>query len=216
MKVWLSLFFALISTSFLWKISSQSNKSYYQFLIEIFRPLVIQTSIRYKGIKNLKIEINSKVKKFIIIGLLYIWLIFSIVLNKSFSGLLVNTYFDIKLSPFIRTIEDLAANEDLNFDGNYFLYHLKYNKPNEYSILRKRYEKFAEYRKQNYENNSLNKLIEVANKKLVLLADTLRVRQYKSLYPDLNLVTSQEKYGPNYASFFMGRKHAFISKIQKT
>ena len=49
--------------------------------------------------------------------LLVIWLLVSLVLNKSYTSLLLNTYFNVKTAPVVQSLEDIRHNKNLLIAG---------------------------------------------------------------------------------------------------
>ena len=50
--------------------------------------------------------------------LLVVWLMVSFVLNKSFTSLLLNTYFNVKTIPFVQSLEDIRKNQEILISGH--------------------------------------------------------------------------------------------------
>ena len=53
-------------------------------------------------------------KRYCQITFITIWLICASILTKSFTSLLLNTYFNLKYEPLFETLDDLINNRDLN------------------------------------------------------------------------------------------------------
>jgi hypothetical protein len=85
------------------------------------------------------------IKKFIIILLISIWFVMSLILSKSFSDSLLLSYFKLKLSPIISSLEDIEYNLNLKIvtgnilTNNYIQHHYIYKSLYERYIQTKKY-----------------------------------------------------------------------------
>src|SRR5690349_1706777 len=96
--------------------------------------LIMFTTVLFKLVKDIKInfidfiirnllgqssmEINifssMQMKNISMITLIIIWLQSASILSKAFSGLLLNTYFNVKSVSIVNSLEDIINNQDIN------------------------------------------------------------------------------------------------------
>ena len=74
-------------------------------------------------------KIYSKVSTILFI----IWLFSSLILSKSLMGILLNSFFNIKYAPIVKTIEDIRCNKDIKLWG-YYRHLSKASKENKLNI----------------------------------------------------------------------------------
>ena len=60
----------------------------------------------------------SKIHSLIFINLVLIWIMMSFILSTSFTGLLLNTFFNIKSIPVVNTLQDIRKNKKLLIGGD--------------------------------------------------------------------------------------------------
>ena len=56
------------------------------------------------------------------ITLLVIWLFMSLVLNQSYTSLLLNTYFNVKTTPVVKSLDDIREHKELLISGIIFYF----------------------------------------------------------------------------------------------
>ena len=61
---------------------------------------------------------NNKIHKWILICLFIIWLYSSLIISKSFTSLLLRTFFELKPIPIVNTLKDIRDNKDLKLTGH--------------------------------------------------------------------------------------------------
>ena len=154
--------------------------------------------------------------------LIVVWLQSASVLSKAFTGLLLNTYFNVISVPIVNDIQDVINNEDINIacDENLlqmFLVIYKFDKDTKDRLLARvaEYQKKVKYRKRFHLDNMINDelLNDVINGKTVLLTFTqLRLIYYHhyNLYQD-DIAMGEGKYF-NMKVFQMVKKSMSISK----
>ena len=77
------------------------------------------SNIIEKGDKDVRTycTINSKIQASILICLFIVWIYSSIIISKSFTGLLLNTFFKIKPIQLVNTLQDIRDNKNLKIMG---------------------------------------------------------------------------------------------------
>ena len=142
---------------------------------------------------------NNKLKKYILIILFNIWLFSSLIISKSFNGLLLNSFFYVEHVPVVTTLQDILDNKPLNVRGSSNLRYLSRENFNLTDIIEK-----AKKNKKNYTSYEII-LKDVANGDLVLLANSILMRFikfYSRTYLD-RIVVSDTKYIPNYTTMYV-------------
>jgi hypothetical protein len=141
----------------------------------------------------------------------------SSVLSRSFSGLLLKTYFLQKAQPVVKSFDEIVNNEELEISSIQSLSAVKSSKTKGYDILSKKCKKYWNKLRQKFNNNISLVYGEIDRKilsgKTVHLTDTFAAKKYKLNYPEFKLINLEEKFAPNYVSFPMYRKHVFSDKI---
>ena len=157
--------------------------------------------------------------------LIFVWLQSASILSKAFTGLLLNTYFNVKSVPIVNDFQDIIDNKDINIacDENLLMWFLTLYKYGNDTIQRlkarvDRYQKQVNYRVRYHLDNMIYDplLDHVINGKTVLLAFThmkdIYMDHYKSYQDDIAI--GEGKYY-NMKVFQMVHKSLPISKKLK-
>ena len=98
------MFILLFITDILFKISKPKKFNF----IDVMTRIVLDQS------SNDIMVLYNRSKNVTLIILLVIWLQSASILSKAFSGLLLNTYFNVKSVPIVNSLEDIINNQDIN------------------------------------------------------------------------------------------------------
>ena len=112
--MWIILFLCLVINTYIFDKITNKTLSLVNSFITLFGYLTGQgphKDIRYYC-KNI-----TKLNSLIFITQVVIWLFASLILSLSFNGLLLNTFFFIKSTPVVNTLEDIRDNKKLLIDG---------------------------------------------------------------------------------------------------
>ena len=144
--------------------------------------------------------------------LLFIWLLFSTILSKCFTSVLLGTFFKIKPTLTVETLEDLVSNPGIKIIGRESLDHFMSTKPKVYEILRKRLfvtnsEKIL---KILLTPEVMNDMI---NRKAVLLHDSHQRKAIQSLFPEINYKESEHKYNQQIIYTYVSKDNTNYEKI---
>ena len=190
----------------LWKCITKEELSYSHSFIILFRSLTWQS-------------INKDIRKFCgsrnyyrisIFNLTFIiWVISSLILSKSFTGLLLNSYFNIKYIPVVNTLQDIRNNKDVLIWANHgsISFNSKINHVDIDDII--------ERNKEN-KTHSFKQIELIIKGNGVLLLSTSQRKAYidrNKIYQD-RLFISETKYLPNYVSFVVKRNQVFTEIVK--
>ena len=104
----------MVIITFLWKYLTKSRLSAIDSCEAIVRFLIGQSNKR--GTMSFVDGLNKSMA-FSYTTLLVIWLLVSLVLNKSYTSLLLNTYFNVKTAPVVQCLEDIRRDKGLLIAG---------------------------------------------------------------------------------------------------
>lgn len=157
--------------------------------------------------------------------LIIIWFLSSFILTKSFSGLLLNIYFNMKSHSIVNNIEDIIDNKQLSMAG-WSLKYLNATKPDEYKILTQRVSEFKknfktifnetideEFGWKSFEGKKLTILEQVEKGQTVLYLDSWGSDKIRLTNPGINLVEAEDKYSPNFHTLFISKRNLLYEKI---
>ena len=199
----------------------------FEVITNVFRSITQNSIQEFQSLENiLKNELQFKRrlnKNIVIVILIIIWIIFSDLMTKSFSSVSLKTYFNPKSYLAVNSIEDITENPELLVAGNLSLYFLKAIKPKEYHKLLPRVEQYERLfeeklgQKIGYEWRTLisseDVLGEVVRAETVLILDSYATAFTQRMNPGFRLVTAEDKYSPNYITFFISKQHICYEKI---
>ena len=130
--------------------------------------------------------------------LLFVLLICSSILSKSFTSILLNVYTIKKPSLTIQTMDDIINNPDLFVAGFISLKKLEHYRPDIFHALKERVINYHKILNIKLDDNMYlldDKLIrDIISRKSVALMSTLETELMKLYYPDSNLKESESKY----------------------
>ena len=104
----------MVIITFLWKLLTKSRLSTIDSCEAVVRFLIGQSNKR--GTMSFVDRLNKSMA-FTHTTLLVIWLLVSLVVNKSYTSLLLNTYFNVKTTPIVQSLQDIRNNKDLLIAG---------------------------------------------------------------------------------------------------
>ena len=158
--------------------------------------------------------------------LIVVWLQSASILNKAFTGLLLNTFLNVKMVPIVNDFQDVIDNKDINIACDelylsWFLAKYEYDQDTSDKIQARvsRYQEQVKYRERFHLDNMINDelLNHVINGKTVILTfSQLRVIYYNhyKLYEG-DIAMGEGKYF-NMKVFQMVNKSMSISKELKS
>ncbi len=180
-------------------------------LLNLLNPLIMRGMNKIESLDKLELNAKTSIKGKMFIFLLIVWLISSTILSYSFSGLVLNSYFQFKSRAIIETVDDVINNEQIQISGIDFLDLLQWIKPEEHKILAERY-----YRKDGKRFESMNgttfRLIN--DGKLIIFTSSLMIQLYQRLFPQMILYESREKFYPRSESILISKSHRYTDKLR--
>ncbi len=180
-------------------------------LLNLLNPLIMRGMNKIESLDKLELNAKTSIKGKIFIFLLIVWLISSTILSYSFSGLVLNSYFQFKSRAIIETVDDVINNEQIQISGIDFLDLLQWIKPEEHKILAERY-----YRKDGKRFESMNgttfRLIN--DGKLIIFTSSSMIQLYQRLFPQMILYESREKFYPRSEPILISKSHRYTDKLR--
>ena len=145
--------------------------------------------------------------------LLVVWLQSASILSKAFTGILLNTYFNIKTFPIVDNIHDIFASKDISIAiGNdwFYSHSLPSFNRSEQKLIRKHIKKYI---------NVLDEqvLVDVIMGRTVIMCTSTKRDEFYlkyRLYQD-KFAFSKKKYVKNYASYNIRKRLYFKSILVK-
>ena len=193
---------------FLWKHLTKKRLTTINSFIVMFQNLTQQgEDIRINCNKN------NKIHSRIFIMLVTLWIILCLVLSYAFTGLLLNTFFRLKPSPVVNTLQDIRDNKQLLIMGDaYSLSYIYQNNNFDISDIIERIEQSDHF----YNTNRRSKLFDVVNGITVLVYNTFRTSQinYGARFYQDRLFISPSKYFPDYMTFFILKNEPYTKMIE--
>ena len=200
-----------MTMSIFYKLTSKIN-----FVGLIIRTLLGQSEFKLEKLSNM-FSIS-----WVNILLIFVWLQSASILNKAFTGLLLNTFFNVKSVPIINDFKDIIDNKDINIAGQeiylkWYLAKYEYDQDTSNRLQDRvgRYQKQVKYRERYHLNNMIYDplLNDIINGKTVLLTFShmrvIYLHHYKLYHREIAL--AEEKYY-NMKVFQMVKKSISISK----
>jgi len=159
---------------------------------------------------------NKKQHLISIYILLFVWILGLNILNKAFISLLLKTYFKVKPTLTVETLDDIVSNPDLLIAGKDFMKEIKLFRPDIYDTLKNRILKYEKELNEKSSEDWLNILMkDVFNGKAVYLINSVTVEFNKHLYFDSNLISSPVKYCPNYIYYYVSKSYLHHKQIYR-
>ena len=147
------------------------------------------------------------------------WITLCSVLSRSYSSVLLNTYFRDRTVTSIATLEEIVNSDDINVwaDNKKTLEIFNYTNPNTYKILTEKANRYDKIRSET--RNTTNKrffvqqLQNLAAKKTVHLDVTSNIDSLIAMFPNLRLTKANEKFSPYFTGLLMHKSHQFSQNI---
>ena len=195
----------MITHTYLWNYVTNKTLTLVISFITLYRYLIGQNQdqdIRYYC-KNI-----NKINSLIFITIVIIWIISSLILGFAFKGLLLNTFFIIKSTPVVNTLEDIRKNKHLLINGqlDYLPYLARINKFTIEDIITRMKET----------KNITNTIEKIINGEGIIISDSLNTKKFISsakFYND-KISVSESKYLPDYLSFIVHKNRNFTKIIE--
>ena len=192
----------MVIISFLWKLLTNNKLSAIDSFITILRYLLNQSNNKesrsFADRHNKRLALSY-------ITLLVIWLLVSLVLNQSYTSLLLNTYFNVKTTPVVQNLEDIRNNKDLLIVGiPEYLSRVSIDFNFKINDLLERIEKDPDNLPDPFISSKICE--KILDGKSVLIGDTEQINtfmEHNKYYHD-NLVVV-DKYLPEFISFYVSK-----------
>ena len=202
---------------------SHKNIETIELITDILRSLTDKPpKVIVSIVKLIKSDRRKSCKNKILMMLIIIWIIVSLLLTKSFSSVLLNTYFNPNTHLAVNSMQQIIESPDLSVAGIGSLNYLNASKPEEYLKLKPR---VKEYEKQliralhkkkfdpHWVSQSEKALDLILSGRTVFLFQSHDSTVIKRMNPWLSLETAPDKYSPNYITIFVSKKHFCYKKI---
>lgn len=165
-------------------------------------------------IGNLEIYIESYKNKILVILMVTIWLQSASILCKAFSGLLLNTYFNIRKFPIVNDMRDIISNKHLEIAANpyqikllYLSGHLEIDHARE---LLTRINKFIEENNFNHDTDYFESYIfrGLITGKTIIMCNSMVSEIYREHFRDYNgkFNVAENKYSMDHVNFIVSKK----------
>ena len=174
----------------------------------MFRSLTEQGDI--KDVRNY-CEPGCKICSNVSTMLFVIWLFSSVILSKSFTGLLLNSFFNVKYEPIVKTLEDIRENKHILPWGDKYLSLGSKDTNLNFNDIVKRIENNREI------FTDLIKAVEMVLKgEAVLLYNSIQRRSFMNVFDSYEnrIYVSSTKYLPNYSVFVVQKNREYTNIIQ--
>ena len=192
----------MVIITFLWKLLTNNKLSAIDSFITILRYLLNQSNNRES---RSFADRHNKRLAFSYTTLLVIWLLVSLVLNQSYTSLLLNTYFNVKTTPVVQNLEDIRNNKDLLIVGiPEYLSRVSIDFNFKINDLLERIEKDPDNLPDPFISSKICE--KILDGKSVLIGDTEQINtfmEHNKYYHD-NLVVV-DKYLPEFISFYVSK-----------
>ena len=139
------------------------------------------------------VQLNNKMMALSFTLLFIIWLFVSLVLNRSYTSLLLNTYFNVKFKPVVESLEDIRQQKELQISGipYYFNIIMKQFKIDIGDLISRLNEN-----KDNFPNPIYSHKVaeQVINSRTVLIANTFHTEHFRiqnKYYHDKMVITNK-------------------------
>ena len=193
-------------------------------ITDIFSSISEKSQEYIKVIYDLITRVNIRLhKKLIMLILIVIWLIFSTILTKIFSSVLLNTYLNPKSYLAVNSLQDVIELPRLSIGGSHLIFYINESLPEVYQQLigrakdyeTKCFEKFLKGEKNfNKLFQSEQVLSQVSRGETVLFIDSFSAGIIIRQNPWLRLtIVEGVGYSPHYVSLFVHKEHKFYKKI---
>ena len=179
----------------LYKSTTNSKINFVELIIRTF---LGQSDFKLENLSRMSISLAN-------IMLIVVWLQSASVLSKAFTGLLLNTFFNVQSVPVVNDFQDIIHNKDINIacDENYLMWFLvkyQYDEYTKNTLLARvtRYQEQVKYRERFHLDHMIYDplLNDIINGKTVLLTFTVLkdiYLHYYKYYQD-DIANGDEKY----------------------
>ena len=154
--------------------------------------------------------------------LIFVWLIASSCITRSFKSILLKTYYKTKPSLTVNTLEDIVNRPDLSISGSFNLDGIKQFKPEVHRDLMRRAITYQTKMDIDYDtangtlaSYSKNVIKEVVNGQGVIIANTYGVELFKKMYPMYKLMESDIKYAQIFVYSSIHKNIPYYNRINK-
>lgn len=212
LQIWVSIVFTIGIFGVLFEMSTDSVVTLSNAVTDMIGDFAGQSSHRTRLMSRIRNRMSIAFSKwFVFQSLLYIWVIAGAVLSRSISSVLLQSYIGAKVSPFIDSLADIAADEHrIDVEGVQLLDVLE-NEIDDNLWLKLR----SKFRRDNNRNemsrvaqklNSVAKLRAVLNGELIQLDNSANNREKRLMFPNLALTVGHSKYGKTLFAFFVSKR----------
>ena len=181
-------------------------------LLIVFSSLTNQSSkVFSKLFKKSKTHRNS------VFVLIYTWIISSLILTLAFTGMLLGLYSSQKYLPFVESMDQLLANDEVIVAGNGALRSVHYLDPDLHrkleSKINSKYNFSIEFSNMGEIYLPDELILDIIQRKIVLLLNSDQLSSILRVYGDIYLVSAPGKYFHRYLSLGVNRKIEQARKI---
>ena len=194
--------------SFLWKYLTTNRLTIIKSIGIVYKQCLGQSCNREAYL--LPIELD-KMLAFSFTMVFVIWLMASFVLNKSFTSILLHTYFNVKTTPVVKSLEDVRKRKELSIYGivQYFTRNLENFK---FADLLKRIEKVDD----NFQDPITSQKIaqKVINSELIFIGSSFQREYFLSqnkYYNDKIVIAN--KYYQHIMIFHVEKQKPFSNEV---
>ena len=188
--------------------------------MDIIRTLTTQSDVKLSSLKYLS-QFEAHFIEIII--LVFSWLMFTNIMTKCFTSLLLNSYFTQKSIPLVNNLEDVLDNElpiaakDNTFDFMEHFHMISEEQVNISRQLRDEYQDNFDFKFDKY-LAILNKLIfnDVVNGWAVILLNGFEREAFEAQYisESKKFMVLDKKYISNFAAHFIPKNNTHLGEIK--
>ena len=192
----------------LFKLLTKNKLTLFESLLKMFTNLTMQSNI--KDIRHY-CQPGKKYRSIILIIMEIIWLFSALIISNSFTGLLLSTFFNVKSTPVVTTLQDIRDNPHIIPIGHHhsLLRLSSYHKFNLDDILIRM--------KENTKILTIQNLFQlIVNGQAVGLYNSIQMNMFieiASRYID-RIIVSDSKYLPNYTIFSVKINYEFTKIVE--
>ena len=213
-QVWLNLIIFTVLSAVIFSLLNKYRINLTKHLINLFSLLTNQSAIDLTLLINL-LKVRPLLTRSSLVLLTIVWLQSASVLTKAFTGLLLNTYFNVRSETLINSLEDLHQRTDIQ---------IATSGPTIHSLsklevmTREMYDDFS-YRIESYKNKTkINSelyyltpktFVQLTKGRIVIMLNSLTAENYRNLYKMYgnSFGVSNEKYWFSFAFLMIWKGH---------
>ena len=205
----------------IFKLFYSPNISYIKLSIDLLKISLNQSTDYFEKIRFNQKNNKNRVNIWRIYILLYIWIINTTILSKAFTSILLNTYYKLKPSLTVETLDDIINNPNLYIGGKTSAKQLQYRDSSVYKNIMKRVIDYENKMNINSDNRNRKILLnikiakDIYDRKAILLLSTFWTNMVKSYFPGFNLMESKNKYDLLYGYSYISKNHPNSEQIYK-